>query len=350
MKRYSFIFLVLSITFFPCEGQSERVFIFTDINIDQGDPDDRQSLVHLLWYANELQIEGIVPDRWSARGLEACLLAMDAYAKDYELYDFDKKGYMTPSRLTDRIAVDIDDAEHLLTTALSDTTSPLYILVWGNMRNAGNLISGHVDKLGHIRLITIGTNLMIEEYRQHLPATWPATEKPCEQYNWNGFGRDELYHDPRFKALWWLEINWTYEGMFSGEEPAQMYQELSHFGHLGEHMIEVTKNQPWARYFRVGDTPSVLYVIDPGNDPDDPTLGSWAGRFIKPFPAERPHYYTDYNGPVEWNYADPCETWENHRAMRDYAKSTLEKERPAMYEALLTKLRNVYDTNGGTDE
>lgn len=32
-----------------------RVFIFTDINIDAGDPDDRQSLIHLLWYANELQ-------------------------------------------------------------------------------------------------------------------------------------------------------------------------------------------------------------------------------------------------------------------------------------------------------
>lgn len=29
--------------------------LFTDINIDKGDPDDRQSLIHLLWYADELQ-------------------------------------------------------------------------------------------------------------------------------------------------------------------------------------------------------------------------------------------------------------------------------------------------------
>ena len=43
-----------------------QVFIFTDINIDQGDPDDRQTLIHLLWYADEVEIKGIVPDRWNA--------------------------------------------------------------------------------------------------------------------------------------------------------------------------------------------------------------------------------------------------------------------------------------------
>lgn len=60
-----------------------RVFVFTDINIDSGDPDDRQSLIHLLWYANELRIEGVVPHRWNASGLKACQLAADAYSKDY---------------------------------------------------------------------------------------------------------------------------------------------------------------------------------------------------------------------------------------------------------------------------
>ncbi|MFW6370381.1 MAG: hypothetical protein ACOC10_04160 [Bacteroidota bacterium] len=121
-----------------------------------------------------------------------------------------------------------------------------------------------------------------------------------------------------------------------------MYQKLSDYGALGEHMLEVTKNQPWARYFRVGDTPSVLYVIDPGHDRDDPTESSWAGKFIKPFPEDRPNYYTDFNGPVAWDYENPCNTWENHVKMRDYAKSTLENERPAMYEALIKKLDSLY--------
>ena len=69
-----------------------RVFVFTDINIDSGDPDDRQSLIHLLWYANQLDIQGIVPDRWDARGWEACQLAVAAYEKDFAEFQFGKKG------------------------------------------------------------------------------------------------------------------------------------------------------------------------------------------------------------------------------------------------------------------
>jgi len=63
-----------------------RVFIFNDINIDAGDPDNRQMLVHLFWYTDVLNIEGIVPDRWSARGDKACKLALAAYAKDFRSF------------------------------------------------------------------------------------------------------------------------------------------------------------------------------------------------------------------------------------------------------------------------
>jgi len=88
----SFLFVLLSSTSIESKP---RVFIFTDINIDAGDPDDRQSLIHLLWYANELEIEGIVPGRWQAKGQEACQLAVEAYAKDYN-YTLKKKGYPKP--------------------------------------------------------------------------------------------------------------------------------------------------------------------------------------------------------------------------------------------------------------
>ena len=77
------IFLLLLFSCSPEDEKRPRVFVFTDINIDSGDPDDRQSLIHLLWYANELDIQGIVPDRWDACGLEACQLAVAAYEKDY---------------------------------------------------------------------------------------------------------------------------------------------------------------------------------------------------------------------------------------------------------------------------
>ncbi|MDF1573143.1 MAG: DUF1593 domain-containing protein [Bacteroidales bacterium] len=76
-----FLFIVFGLILLGSSTAKEnpRVFVFTDINIDSGDPDDRQSLIHLLWYANELQIQGIVPDRWNARSVEACNMVVDAY-------------------------------------------------------------------------------------------------------------------------------------------------------------------------------------------------------------------------------------------------------------------------------
>jgi hypothetical protein len=328
-----------------CEQKTEirpRVFVFTDINIDSGDPDDRQSLIHLLWYANELDIQGIVPDRWDARGLEACQLAVSAYEKDYTEFQFDKKDYPAPTAVRNSLAVDFNDALIRFNKAAAEEKSPLYVLIWGNMVNFGEVLRTNPELSKNIRVITIGTDLMMEANRPYLPESWEKTEKPCEQYNWNGHGRDQIFNDERFNDMWWLEINWTYEGMFSGDEPADMFEKLSVYGALGKHIKEVVKNEPWAQYFRVGDTPSVLYVIDPDHALDDPTQSSWAGQFTKPFPGERPNYYTDFNGTVEWDYANPCNTWENHIEMNAHAKSTLESKRQEMYDALINKLNTLY--------
>jgi hypothetical protein len=347
MKKYLIIPLIL-LFLAGCsekshEGKSlPRVFVFTDINIDSGDPDDRQSLIHLLWYADELDIRGIVPDRWNAWGYEACMMVNGAYSKDYERYGFDKKGFPAPTDVANLIAVDFADAVRKFAIEASDDTSPLYVLVWGSMENFGRALRMFPDLAKNIRVITIGTGTMMEEYRQYIPADWELKEEACLQPNWNGAGREQIYSDPRFNNMWWLEINWTYEGMFSGEEPAEMFHKLADFGSLGYHMKEVVANEPWAQYFRVGDTPSVLYVIDPENDFNDPAKGSWAGRFVKPFPDSRPNYYTDCHGSLEWDYTNPCKTWHNHVLVRDHARGTLEQARPAMYDALIVKLQSIY--------
>jgi len=52
-----------------------KVFVFTDIDIGGGDPDHRQSLVHLLWYADELDMLGILSERWNKEDI-ACQMAV----------------------------------------------------------------------------------------------------------------------------------------------------------------------------------------------------------------------------------------------------------------------------------
>ena len=165
------------------QNEKPRVFVFTDINIDQGDPDDRESLVHLLWYANELNIEGTVPDRWGAQGYEACMVAMEAYGKDYDAINMREKEYPSPEELERLVATDLKDAKNLFIKVASADDNPLYVLIWGAMQNFGNILRERPELYKNIRVITIGTDLMIEEYRKHIPESWPTTEKPCAQYN-----------------------------------------------------------------------------------------------------------------------------------------------------------------------
>jgi len=214
-------------------------------------------------------------------------------------------------------------------------------LIWGNMDLFSSILLKDPEMARHIRVISIGTGLMLGEDIQYLPESWEKSP-PCHQLNWNGKGRSKIYNDPLFDNLWWLEINWTYAGMFTGDGPVEMFGRLSKFGQMGKHMKEVVSSQSWAHYFRVGDTPSVLYVIDSGHDPDDPEQTSWAGKFVRPFPVKKPDYYTDYAGNVAWNYQNPCETWNNHQAVRDVGVSTLEERREEMYAALISKLKSIY--------
>jgi hypothetical protein len=248
MKLLPLLLVLLVGTACPSLAAKPRVFVFTDINIDAGDPDDRQSLVHLCWYADELEIVGIVPDRWDARGLEACHLVIDAYAKDYAAQGLKAKGYPAPNHLRQLVAPDREQAVARFAAAATASPDPLWVLVWGNMELFGHALRQHPELAPRLRVVTIGTGLMLERDLQYVPANWEKAP-PCRQINWNGPGRNRIYDDPRFRSLWWLELNWTYNGMFTGDEPTAMFDRLSVYGALGRHLQEVTINEPWARYF-----------------------------------------------------------------------------------------------------
>lgn len=180
------VILILSVMLLSagCNSREEplpRVFVFTDINISRGDPDDRQSLVHLLWYANELDIVSVVPDRWNAGGPEACRLAIEAYAEDYHRYGFEEKGYPAVQTVRDWIASDEQDAIGRLHQAATEGNDPLYVLVWGNMLTLRNALREHPEIADHIRVISIGTGLKYGP-RDEVPG------EDCTVPNWNGPG------------------------------------------------------------------------------------------------------------------------------------------------------------------
>jgi len=76
---------------------------------------------------------------------------------------------------------------------------------------------------------------------------------------------------------------------------------------MGVFIKTATKRHDWAQYFRVGDTPTVLYLVDPANNLDD-----------------------------------PCNSWDNVEDMYAYNKNTLFERRQNMYDELLKKLDQLY--------
>lgn len=313
-----------------------KVFVFTDINLVGGDPDDRQSWIHLMWYSDELDIVGVVPDRWNGKGVEACKIGLEAYRKDYKRYDFRSKGLASPETLRERVLTSEEEAVLTLNRLVANSEDPIYVLVWGNMNTLKKALFIYPEIADGIRVLSIGTGLKYGP-RDEVPG------EDCNVPNWNGGGRNEIYNDPRFKDLWWVESNWTYNGMFQGDGPKEMFNKLQEYGAMGSQIKEVTQEHDWAQYFRVGDTPSVTYLLDNDHDPNDPETGSWAGKFKKPFPESRPNYFTDDNGEIEWDYENPCNSWSNLVEMYEYNKSTLVAKRQNMYDNLIKKLDDLYD-------
>ena len=119
--------------------QKPKVLIFADINLVGGDPDDRQSLVHLLWYADELDILGIVPDYWKEKGMEACQQVFEAYNSDYHAYNFEKKGFPPVATAMSWIIKNEAEATTKLVKA-AESDEPSYVLIWGNLITFMNIL------------------------------------------------------------------------------------------------------------------------------------------------------------------------------------------------------------------
>jgi hypothetical protein len=332
-----YLIIISIVLFYGCilKEKKPRVIITTDINNVGGDPEDKQSLVHVLWYADELEVVGIIPDYWSGKGYEASMEVLETYKKDYNDFNFKVKGYPDPSSVEEMFVQDSQSASEMIIKEANTSDEPLYILIWGQMTTFQKALFQSPEIKDKVRILTIATGV------KYGPADEQVGEK-CDVVNWNGRGRNEIYNDPRFKDLWWLESNWTYNGMFMGDGPKDMFKKLSNYGSMGAFIKTATKGHDWAQYFRVGDTPTVLYLIDPSNELDNPALGSWAGKFKQPFPDDRPNYWTDDNGNINWDYEDPCNSWENVVEMYAYNKSTLFDRRQKMYEQLLKKLDRLY--------
>jgi len=148
-------------------GHCYRVLVSTDIG--GTDPDDFQSMVHLLVYADVLNIEGIISSPFGPGRKEHILQVIDCYAKDYANLKTYSDQYPAPDALrvitkqgeTERapyagVRRSTEGSQWIVKCARRDDARPLHILIWGGIEDLAQALHDAPDILPKLRVYWIG--------------------------------------------------------------------------------------------------------------------------------------------------------------------------------------------------
>ncbi len=276
-----------ALTTFPMDGQAvgrPRVVILTDIS---NEPDDQQSLVRFLSYANEFQIEGLIATtscwRKTNPDTPAIMEVLNAYEAVHGNLSMHAEGFPPADSLRSVTMTGVDGfgmgaaigqldnegIEHIISVLDKPDPRPVWFCVWGG----ANTLGGAVMKLQRERGDEV--EALISKIRGYEIAiqddgfAWIARHYPGVQLIsarllWKGISRTT----ESFNA--WSESWGGDNSLFS---PAWVQKNIQSHGTLGQ-------VYPDAVYLWEGDSPSFLYLIPNGlSDPEKPHWGCWGGRF-----------------------------------------------------------------------
>jgi lysophospholipase L1-like esterase len=261
-----------------------RVIVSTDIG--GTDYDDFQSLVHLLVYADSLDVEGLISSPYGDGRKEHILQIVDLYERDYPNLKTWSDRYPSPEALraiTKQGETEVAPyagvrratagSEWIVQCARRDDPRPLHVLVWGGIEDLAQALHDAPDILPKLRVYFIGgPNLKWSVDAYHYVAT-------------------------QHRDLWIIEANETYWGWFTGgNQDADRGNDTfvaSHVagrGALGEFFARDIRFANVTRTsLKMGDSPSVGWLLH--GRPHDPTFPGWGGQFVRAW--ERVHRVFD---------------------------------------------------------
>lgn len=298
--------IVLALLVMPALAQDvrPRLIVLTDIG---GDPDDQQSMIRLMTYSNEFQIEGLIA---SAAGIpgelkedvvrpELIREIVQAYGSVRPNLAHHAKGYPSTERLLSVIrpgnplrgvnaigeGKDTEGSNWIISVVDRSDSRPVNIAIWGGPTDLAqalwNVRKNRTDAalkqfLSRIRVHAIG--------HQDDTGPWILENFPTLFYILSAAGRSDIAGQARPKVD---SRTSTYRGMYLGGDESLTSREwidehvrLNH-GPLGALYPMKTWTTPNPHsVLKEGDTPSWFYFLPNGlNDPAHPEWGGWGGRF-----------------------------------------------------------------------
>ncbi|MFB9133818.1 nucleoside hydrolase-like domain-containing protein [Vibrio olivae] len=261
-----------------------RMIVLTDIG---NEPDDSQSFIRLLTYANEFDIESVIAttSTWQRDKVQPQLLKerVDAYAKVFPNLEAHAEGFPSPTELKSKIisgraGFGMDYVGEGKSSKASKTITqivdkaddrPVWITVWGGSVDLAQALwdvkhtRSNEDVAAFIRKIRVysisdqdNTGAWI---RRNFPTmTWISSLHAFNDY-W---------------LSTWIGIS---APMAEGGDMSQVNNEW-----IGQHIQQgpLGSQYPDIMYIMEGDSPSFMYLLQNGlNVPDHPEYGGWGGRY-----------------------------------------------------------------------
>lgn len=308
LKRLAGLFLIGVLTMtclHQCarNDQSEvlpRVIISTDIG--GTDPDDFQSMIHLLMYADCFRIEGLISSPFGDGRKQDLLDMIGLYEEDLEALKAHANGFPDPEFLRTICKqgavpaapfkgydTPTEGSEWIIKCANNRSDQPLYVLVWGGIEDLAQALHDDPGIEDHIRVYWIGG--------------------PNKKWSVNAYSYIAEHHP----GLWMIEANATYRGWFLDDDsPENLTNETFFENHIrGSGAMGTAFENYYGGRIKMGDTPSLVYLMN--GDQDDPRGESWGGSFARIGHSSR--YLFDRNttvadtvvayGVVEWRFRGP---------------------------------------------
>lgn len=314
-----------------------RLIILTDID-NKTEIDDIQSLIRLLLYSNELDLEGIISvtscfyKKINQHNLDIIEDIISRYEKVKANLDIHAQGYPSADYLRSIVSQgitvfgrkkgrdfcnDIYDnnpgVQLLVKQILKNDSRPLNISLWGG----GNTLVQAIDYLSRtlhkekfvfclkkLKIYAISdqdfsTSYLRKRYGKYLyyivspsyggwlgnltyyKATWPGISSDKFKH-----GSEDGHHKGGFSGADYSLIDNTF-----------IKNKIKPLGILGE-------AYPYTKYITEGDTPSFLWLVRNGlNNPEHIEYGSWGGRYEKRIPT-RSEFHTKEIYPIYTNSYD----------------------------------------------
>ena len=273
----------------PYLQQKPRIVVLTDFGED---PDDEQSMVRFLLYANEFDIEGLLvtadgSDRNSAVQDELLREYIDQYGKVYNNLSQHSPGYPDPSGLKDLVKADkfarkrsakvgdnhhTDASEHIISVVDEDDPRPIWFVIWGGPRPLSQALwkvknersaEEYEAFLDKIRIYSIN--------KQDQTFAWleDNAQKAFTIVSVAGGGRNQTFRGIyKTGDLSTGDSAWVEENIINSSSP------------LGQIYPSRGAGVPG---IKEGDTPSFLYLLSQRfglSDSENPHQGGWGGRFL----------------------------------------------------------------------